>query len=118
MAATQYGTKMDVGVGFTGFTNYMAESYETGDVETSRVDQKDIDGVIVTRIVKQKMAKVTFGLAGKSGCAPITDFPKDTALTTPAAFSGYWVDDCRISRTEDVVKVSLTLTNLGLAVVS
>lgn len=117
MAATQYGTNLIVGVASTAFTNYIIESHETGDVETNKTDQKNELGVIVTRIVKQKMTKETFGLVAKSGAAPITDFPKDTALTTPTAYSGWWVDDCRITRTEDPMKVTLTLTNLGLAVV-
>lgn len=117
MAATQYGTALNVGIAVTAFSgSYICESHEYGDYDTNKTEQKNEAGVLVTVVVKQRMAKETFSLVAKSGAAPQTDFPKDTAITAFTAYSGWWVDDCRITRTEDPMKVSLTLVNKALAV--
>jgi len=85
------------------------------DMEMSFVDREDVmdqDGKRVTRIVYNNDAKITLELIALSGAAPATDFAKG-AKCTHTDFTGYWVEDCRISRSKSPQKVDVTLVNIG-----
>lgn len=112
MAANQIGTDLIVAVGTT-ISGYVVESITTGNKDVSMSDVKDEDGVLKTRIVKQTMAKVSLSLYAVSGTVPSTDWPTG-GMATVTGWTAYFVDNCSIARTEDAMKVTVELTNIGI----
>jgi len=112
MAGTQLGTDYEVGVGTT-LTNYTITSFKTGDKNVAFSDVNDEDGALVSRLIKQAHAKVSMELVAKSGATPDIDFPPG-AIATATGFTSYYVDDMSYDRTEDQMKVSVSLILLGI----
>jgi len=112
MALEQIGTDLEVGVGTT-IVNYIVERFEDGDKEVSMKDVNDEDGVLATRIIKQRMDKRRMTLICKSGATPKTDWPKG-AMATVAGWTQYFVDNATVEETEDEQRVNLELTNIGI----
>ena len=109
--ATQTGTTLAIGAGtITG--SYIVIDRTDGDKDTDREDIMDQDGARVTRIVFNNDAKITLSLICKSGAAPETDFAKG-GKASHTDFTGYWVEDCRISRSKSAKKADVTLVNIG-----
>ena len=112
MAGTQLGTEFIVGVGTT-LDTYTVSSIKTGGVNVALSDVNDEDGALISRLIKQKHAKVDLELVAKTTCDAIGDWPVG-AIATATGFTSYYVEDCSIDNTEDQQKVSVSLVLLGI----
>ena len=112
MAGTQLGTDYIIGVGTT-LATYTITSFKTGDRNVAFSDVNDEDGALVSRLIKQKHAKVQLEMVAKTGAAPATDFPPGE-IAAATGFTAYYVDDMSYTRTEDQMKVSVSLVLLGI----
>ena len=112
MAGTQIGTEFTVGVGTT-LATYTISSYKAGDKNVAMTDVNDEDGALISRLIKQKHPKVELEMLAKTGAAPDTDFPPGE-IATATGFTAYFVDSMSYERTEDQMKVSVSLTNIGI----
>jgi len=112
MAGTQLGAEYAIGVGTT-LATYTITSIKTGDKNVAFSDVNDEDGALVSRLVKQQHSKVALEMVGKTDAAPQTDFPVG-AIAVATGFTSYYVDDMSYTRTEDQMKVSVSLVLLGI----
>ena len=112
MAGTQLGTEYSIGVGTT-LATYTISSFKAGDKNVAFSDVNDEDGALVSRLIKQKHAKVEMELLAKTGAVPDTDFPVGE-IAAATGFTSYYVESMSHDRTEDQQKVSVSLVLLGI----
>jgi len=117
MAITdQIGTDLLVGASTTltipNTDNYILVSCTEGTKQIDFEDVMDPDGKLITRLVFNKFAKVTFELICKSGAAPTTDFPEGSIVNLGAAT--WYVDSAPVVKTKSATKVTVNATNLGI----
>lgn len=114
MAVVVIGT--DVGRGATTISGYIVQSYTDGDVEFTSQDIHDETNQLVTRLVFQKMAKITLVMIPLAATNPKADFPKgemSTHATTPD-LQAYFVEDMQLVETGEADQVTVTLILLGI----
>lgn len=112
MAATQHGTDLVIGVGQT-MGSYVVVGYDEGDDELHSEDIRDEDGVLKTRIIMQRMDRITLNLVCISGATPASDFIKGE-ICAVAPLSDYYIENAPITRVEGARRVSVTALNLGI----
>jgi len=110
--ATQIGTDLVIGVGQT-MGSYIVESVGDMDDDVKSDDIFDEDGVLKTRIIMQRMDKITLRLRPISGATPSSDFVKG-AICAVAPLSNYYIEDASQERTETAAVVTVTGVNLGI----
>ena len=116
MATAKIGND-DVVIGAPTITGYIVQSVT--DPAGADIDMEDIidhsTGQLVTRLVFQVHPKINLTLITTTG-TPGTDFPigQMTTVLTQACF----VDDCQVEKTRAGQRVTVSLTNIGLAVPS
>lgn len=116
MAVVAIGT--DVGRGATTLAGYIVQSYGDGDVEFTSQDIHDETNQLKTRLIFQKMPKLTLTLiplATTNKAAILADFPKG-AMSTGPGLTAFFVDDCQIVETGEAVQVTVSLTNINIIV--
>jgi len=111
MSVVVIGT--DVGKGATTVTGYYVQSYGDGDVEFNSQDIRDETNQLVTRLVFQRMAKLTLTMIPLAATNPKTEFPKG-AMATHASFTSYFVDDMQLNESGEADQVTVSLTNIGI----
>ena len=111
MAADQFGTKLEVGVGET-IPDYIISRITRGGSDVHMSDVRDEDGKRASRFVKDLDPKVELELIALSNTDPETDFATGKPCTA-TAFNNFWVDDQTNVRDEDEMKVSVSLTDIG-----
>ena len=112
MASTQIGAEYAVGVGTT-LATYTVSQITQGGRNVALSDVNDEDGALVSRLIKQKHAKVDLELVALTTADPDTDFPPGE-IAAATGFTGYYVEDMNYVRTEDQMKVSVSLVNIGI----
>lgn len=114
---TQVGT--DVGFGATLVPGYIVLTYTDGDIEFNVQDIRDETGQLKTRIVFQRMEKVTLTMIPLQATNPKAHFPKGQAATH-GDFSGennrWFVDDMQLVETAEADQVTVSLTKYGIPV--
>lgn len=112
MAGTQIGAEYAVGVGET-LTTYTISQVTRGDKNVALSDVNDEDGALVSRLIKQKHAKVDLELIALTSADPDTDFPPGE-IAAATGFTAFYVESQTHVRTEDQMKVSVSLVNIGI----
>ena len=114
MATTQYGTKLNIGVGTAGITipnsvNYVLESQElNGDVDMEITN--DANGAPYNICVYNQFPTVTLNLICLAAAAPTTDFPEGTVID-----STWYINSAPVVKTKSPHRVSVSLTNIGIS---
>jgi len=111
MAGTQIGTEYIIGVGTT-LATYTVTSISQGSDDISSTDVNDENGKLSSRLIKDVWDRVDLELIAKTTADPDTDFPKG-GIATATGFTDYYVDDMSYVRTEDHMRVSVSLQNIG-----
>jgi len=112
MATTQIGTDLIIGVGQT-MDSYIVESLTKNDDDIKQADIFDEDGVLKTRLIMQRMDKITLNLIVISGASPETDFVKGE-ITGVDPISDYFVEAVSLERTEGAARLTVTAVLLGI----
>lgn len=116
MAGTQIGTVYKVGVGET-LDTYTITSKNGGSANVASSDVNDEEGALSSRLIKQVHPKVDLELVAKTAADPEADFPIGS-IATATGFTAYYVDDMNHTRTEDAMKVSVSLVNIGVTTIT
>jgi hypothetical protein len=116
MAGTQIGLVYEIGVGET-LDTYTITSVNRGDKNVASSDVNDEDGALTSRLIKQRHDKVDLEMVAKTGAAPETDFPVGL-ISVATGFTSYYVESMSYVRTEDHMKVSVSLVNIGVTTIT
>jgi hypothetical protein len=117
MAATQFGTSLQVGAAITGPTitnigNYIIESATNNEAEIDEEKTYDAAGAIANIAQFGKYPSITATLICKTGADPVADFPVGTVIDT-----NWMVAAAPITKTKSPHRVTVRLVQYGLEAV-
>jgi hypothetical protein len=117
MAATQFGTSLQLGAGttltgptITNIGNYIIESATNNEAERDEEKTYDASGAVANIAQFGKYPTVTATLICKTGADPVADFPVGTVVNT-----NWMVDAAPITKTKSPHRVQIRLVQYGLA---
>ena len=113
MAATEFGTNLEVGAGTPPITlpnaaNYIVESYEVNGTVDMEVTN-DADGAPYHINVYNKFPTCTLNLICLAAAAPTTDFPEGQLINT-----NWYIDSAPVVKTKSPHRVTLQVTQIGI----
>ena len=114
MAATEFGTNLELGSGTPPITlpnaaSYIVESYEVnGEVDMEVTN--DADGAPYHIAVFSKFPTCTLNLICLSGAVPTTDFPEGTVIDTD-----WYINSAPVVKTKSPHRVTLSVTQIGIS---
>jgi hypothetical protein len=112
MAVTVIGGTIII-AGQETITGYIVEK-DSRNVQAGAIKMKDVmtaAGIRHCRIVFQKDPKISLTLIATTGT--FSEFPEG-AMCTVTALSQYFVDSCKIDKTEGEQRAQVELTNIGI----
>ena len=114
MATDKIGND-DVVINAPTITGYVVQSVT--DPAGADIDMEDIidhsTGQLVTRLVFQVHKKINLTLITTTG-TPTTDFPIGTLKSVLG--QDVFIDDCQVEKTRSGHRVTVTATNIGIAI--
>jgi len=110
----QIGTTLATGAEtITG--SYLVQSREQGEKDVDLTDVDDENGVLKTRLIKKRHAKLTLDAILIEGADPGTDFPVG-AIAVHTDFTDYYVDSAVLTKDNSGAhRVRVSMTNIGIS---